>query len=107
MAFISPKQHTSEPTTQQSMTMLWPSSKRANKFGAANADERDLGVGFDKKSGVTTDDGGKAVGLKALEGYFDNLATAKTNKKIVLDQLVSSNANLAATNKELVDVVKN
>ena len=48
------------------------------------------------------------MGLKSLEGYFDNLAAAAsaTNGKTVLEQLVASNAKLAATNEELVAVVK-
>ena len=69
--------------------------------------KRDLGVVFDKNSSVATDNGGKAVGLKALEEYFDNLAAASTNEKTVLEQLVACNAKLAATNEELVAVVKN
>ena len=78
----------------------------AENFGAANADKWDLGVGFENNSGVTTDDGGKAADLKALEGYFDNLNAATTNDKTVLEKLVTSNAKLAATNKHLVAVVK-
>ena len=81
------------------------SSQRADKFGSANAAERDLGVGFVKNSNVTTDNGGNAVALKALKEYFDNLSAAATNKKTVLKQLVASNAKLASTNKELVAVV--
>ena len=45
--------------------------------------------------------------MKALEGYFDNLAAAAVNNKSVLEQLVANNAKLAATNKELVTIVKN
>ena len=41
----------------------------ADKLGAANAERRVL-----KNSKETTDDGGDKVGLKALEGYFENLA---------------------------------
>ena len=55
---------------------------------------------------MTTDNDGNAVVLKALKGYFDKLAAAATNEKTVLEQLVASNANFAATNEELVDVVK-
>ena len=44
--------------------------------------------------------------LKSLEGYFCNLAASTTNKKTVLDKLVTSNAKLASTNEELVAVVK-
>ena len=44
--------------------------------------------------------------MKALEGYFDNLAAAAVNEKSVLDNLVANNTNLAATNKNLVAMVK-
>ena len=50
-----------------------------NKFGGANAARRDLGLDFEKNRSVTTEDGGDAVDLKALKGYFDNLAAAATN----------------------------
>ena len=66
----------------------------------------DLGAVFDKNSSVATDDGGNAVGLKSLEENFDNLAAASTNEKTVIEQLVACNAKLAATNEELVAVVK-
>ena len=36
--------------------------------------------------------------MKALEGYFDNLASVAANKKSVLEKLVANNATLAATN---------
>ena len=39
-----------------------------DKFGAANAADRDLGEHFNKNSGVTWDNVRDAVGLKALEG---------------------------------------
>ena len=55
---------------------------------------------------MTRDDGGYKVVLNSLEGYFENLATAINNDKTVLNQLDASNANLAATNEELVAVVK-
>ena len=63
-------------------------------------------MGFYKNSSVTTDDGGSTVGLKSLEGYFENLAAATTNDKTVIEKLVSSNVKLAAANKEVVAVVK-
>ena len=44
--------------------------------------------------------------MKALEGYFDNLAAAAVNEKSVLEQLVENNTKLAATNKNLVAIVK-
>ena len=45
--------------------------------------------------------------MNALEGYFDNLAAAAVNKKLVLAQLVANNTKLAATNENLVAVVRN
>ena len=45
-------------------------------------------------------------GMKALEGYFDNLAAAAVNEKSVLEQLVANNTKLAANNKSLVVVSK-
>ena len=82
------------------------SAERAENFGAANAANRDLGVCFEKNSGVTTYDRGDEVGLKALKGYFDNVAASTNNEKTVLEQLVASNAKLATKNEELVAVVK-
>ena len=74
-------------------------SEGADKFGAANVAKRDIGVGFEKNSGVTRYDGGNAVRLKLFEGYFEKLASADTNEKKVLEQLVAINAKLAATNE--------
>ena len=54
---------------------------------------------------MTQDDSGNAVGLK--EGYFDNLDAYAANEKIVLKQLVASNAKFATTNEEMVAFVKN
>ena len=71
----------------------------SDKFGAANAAERDL-----KTSKVETNNGGYKVGMKSLEGYFNNLAAA-INYKSVLEQLVANNAKLAATNEDLVAIV--
>ena len=45
-------------------------------------------------------------GMKALEGYFDNLASAAVNEKSVLEQLVLNNTKLAASNESLVALVK-
>ena len=44
--------------------------------------------------------------MKSLEGYFDNLAAAVINEKSVLKQMVSNNSKLAATNEDLVAMVK-
>ena len=43
--------------------------------------------------------------IKALEGYFDNLAAAAVNEKYVLQQLVLNNTTLATSNESLVDFV--
>ena len=45
--------------------------------------------------------------MKSLEGYFVNLTDTVINKKSVLEQLVANNSKLAATNKDLVAIVKN
>ena len=44
--------------------------------------------------------------MKALEGYFDNLAAATVNEKSVLDQLVANKTKIAANNESLVTMVK-
>ena len=44
--------------------------------------------------------------VKNLEGYFDNVAGAATNKKAVFDQLVTNNTKLTATNAEMAEAVK-
>ena len=44
--------------------------------------------------------------MKALEGYYDNLAAAAVNEKSVLEQLVLNNTKLAASNKSRVTMVK-
>ena len=72
-----------------------------DKFGTTNAAEQVL-----KNSEVTKDDGGDKVGMEALEGYFENLATAATKKKSVLEKIVANNAKLTATNEEPVAIVK-
>ena len=48
------------------------------------------------------DDGG----IKALEGYFDNLAVAAVNEKSALQQLVLNNTTLATSNESLVALVQ-
>ena len=73
----------------------------AENFGAANVAERIL-----NNSDMTMYGGGDEVGLKAIEVYFENLAAAVTNEKTVLEQLVANNSKLAATNEELVAVIK-
>ena len=44
--------------------------------------------------------------MKALEGYLGNLAAAAINEKSVLEQLVANKSKLAATNEDLVAMVK-
>ena len=44
--------------------------------------------------------------MKALEGYFYNLAAITVNNKAVLEQLLVNNTKLAATNESLVVMVK-
>ena len=73
----------------------------SDKFGAANAAERVL-----KNSKGETDNVRGEVDMKALKGYFDNLADASSNDKSVLEQLVANNTNLVVTNEELVAIVK-
>ena len=73
----------------------------SDKFGAANAAAR-----VHRTSEVEKNNGVDEVIMKSLEGYFDNLATAAVNKKSFLEQLVANNAQLAATNKEWVAIVK-
>ena len=73
----------------------------SDKFGMANNAERVLTT-----SDVETNNGGNEVGMKAIEGYLDNLATAATNENSVLEQLVANNSKLAATNEDLVGMVK-
>ena len=55
---------------------------------------------------METNNGVDEVGMKDLEGYFDNLAAAAVNNKSVLELLVANNAKLAATNNELFAIVK-
>ena len=55
---------------------------------------------------MATGNGGDEVDMKSLKRYFDNLSAAATNDKSVLEQLVANNAKLAATNEDLVAIVK-
>ena len=82
-------------------------AKGVDRFVAANAAERVVGVSFNKNSGGASDNGGDEVVLTVLKGYFNNLAAATTNNKTVLEQLLPSSAKIAATNEELVAVIKN
>ena len=44
--------------------------------------------------------------IKALEGYFGNLAAVAVNEKSVLQQLVLNNTTLTTSNESLVDLLK-
>ena len=55
---------------------------------------------------METDNGGNEVGMKDLEVYFNNLAAAAINEKLVLEQLVANNSKLIATNTDLVVLIK-
>ena len=46
------------------------------------------------------------VGIKALEGYFNNLAAAAVNGKGALQQLVLNNTTLTTSNESLLALVK-
>ena len=74
----------------------------SDKCGAANAAEKVL-----KTSEVETNNVSNKVGMKAFEGYSDNLAVTAINNKSVLEQLVAKNVKIAATNEDLVARVKN
>ena len=55
---------------------------------------------------METNQGVVEGGTKALEGYFDNLYAVAVNKKSVFEQLVANNTKIAATNENLVAIVK-
>ena len=44
--------------------------------------------------------------LEALNGYFENLASAATNKKLVLGNLVANLITLTTSNVEISDTIK-
>ena len=46
------------------------------------------------------------MSLEALSGYFDNLAAAATNEKLVLEDLVANLTTLATSNAEMEDMIK-
>ena len=71
------------------------------KLGEENsAAHQETTQNAENKQGV--DDGG----MKSLEGYFDNLAAAAVNEKLVLEQLVANNTKLSSNNSRLVAMVK-
>ena len=72
------------------------------KFGAANSADRLENITPPIENQL--EEGG--VGLKSLEGYFDNLAAAAVNEKGVLQQLLLNNNTLATSNESLAALVK-
>ena len=64
-----------------------------DQFGAAYGAEQELP---DWGLGKTV-----PIGIKELDGTFNNLAAAATNEKAMLEELVKSNAVLTKTNPEL------
>ena len=76
-------------------------NKGTVKFGATNsADLQETTINTETQQEV--DDSG----MKALEGYFDNLATAVVNKNTVLQELVLNNTKIARSNESLISLVK-
>ena len=73
----------------------------STKFGAANSATRP-----EDQLLLDTQHEGGSGDVKTLEGYFDNLTAAATNKKDVLNQLVLNNTTLTNSNKKLVALVK-
>ena len=72
------------------------------KFGAANSAARQ-----DKQNPPLDNQlEEEEVGIRALEGYLDNLAAAAVNEKSVLQQLVLNNTTLTTTNDSLVVLVE-
>ena len=46
------------------------------------------------------------MGLAALDGYFDNLAPAETNKKALLEELVTNLITLTTSKADMADTIK-
>ena len=72
------------------------------KFGAANSTARQDTTRPTVGNQLEVEDGS----IKALEGYFNNLAAAAINKKSVLQQLALNNTTLVTSNESLVALVK-
>ena len=72
------------------------------KFGAANPAACQENVNPPLDNQLEED----SVGLKALRGYFNNLAVAAVTKKGVLQQLVLNSTTIYISNDSLLDFVK-
>ena len=46
------------------------------------------------------------MGMEALGGYFDNLAAAETNKKAVLEEVVTNFNTITTSNSEMANTIK-
>ena len=73
----------------------------STNFGAANSATRP-----EDQIPLDTQHEGGSGDIQTLEGYFDNLVEAATNKKDVLNQLVLNNTTLTNSNESLVSLVK-
>ena len=73
----------------------------STKFGAANSAARP-----EDQFPLDTQYEGARENANTLEGYFNNLATAATNKKDILNQLVLNNTTLTNSNESPVALVK-
>ena len=73
----------------------------STKFGAANSAAHP-----EYQLPLDTQHEGASENINTLEGYFNNLATATTNEKYILNQLVLNNTTLTNSNESLVALVK-
>ena len=72
------------------------------KFGAENSAARQDTTRPTVDNQLEVEDGG----IKAFEGYFDNLSAAAVNEKPVLQKLVLNNITLSTSNDTLVALLK-
>ena len=87
-----PRQGTSQGTSQRWQCKIWSRKLSARQDNITPPLDNQVEV-----------DG---VGLKALRGYFGNLAAAAVNEKGVLQKLVLNNTFLTTSNESLVALVK-
>ena len=72
------------------------------KFGAENSAARQDTTRPTVNNQLEVEDGG----IRAIEGYFDNLYAAVVNEKSVLQQLVLNNTMFTTSNESLVVLIK-
>ena len=77
-------------------------SDATEKFEAANSTARQDSTNPPLENQLEGED----VGIKDIEGYFDNFAAATVNEKSVLQQLVLNNTTLTTSDENLVALVK-